>query len=77
MAQSWPEAILEFFTLLFKIVYFWFEAVVKFVVPHRYFRKDVRGQKVLITGAGTEVVTSKKKKKKKKKKKEKKVNSRA
>jgi hypothetical protein len=52
MAQTWPESIAEFFKTLLMVVFFWLEAVVKFFIPRKFYRKDVSGQKVLITGAG-------------------------
>ena len=55
---SWPESILEFVTLLLKMTFYWLEAMLKCLVPSSYLRKDVKGQRVLITGAGNVMLTT-------------------
>lgn len=53
MAQSFLENLAEFAQLLFKIVYFWIEAIFLCFCPSKWTKKDVSGQTVLITGAGS------------------------
>ncbi|XP_076437686.1 protein dhs-3-like [Babylonia areolata] len=53
MARSWGEAFAEFFMFLYKVTYYWWEAIFKCILPSKWFKKDVAGQRVLITGAGS------------------------
>lgn len=53
MAESLPDSILEFLMVNLKVLFFLAEAVIKFFLPRHWLRKDVKGQKVLITGAGS------------------------
>lgn len=46
------ENVVEFIVIFFKCIYYWLKAIFMFFVPHSYFRKDISGQVVLITGAG-------------------------
>ncbi|KAL8589160.1 hypothetical protein ACOMHN_052498 [Nucella lapillus] len=47
------EAVSQFIVLLFKIIYYWCEAIIKSILPRKLFRKVVADQRVLITGAGS------------------------
>lgn len=53
MAQTWTQSILDCLITLLKVIYYWTEAIYMFFLPHKYFKKDISGQKVLITGAGS------------------------
>lgn len=53
MAQTWLEEVFAFVTLHMKVIYYWIEAICMFILPHKYFRKDIQGKTVLVTGAGS------------------------
>ncbi|XP_025091029.1 epidermal retinol dehydrogenase 2-like [Pomacea canaliculata] len=47
------ESLCEFFVVLGKVIYAWLEAVFLFFVPTSFIAKDISGQTVLVTGAGS------------------------
>ncbi|KAK7502845.1 hypothetical protein BaRGS_00005794 [Batillaria attramentaria] len=53
MAQTVGESLLEFVQLLFSIAYYWLQAILRCILPVSWIKKDVSGQTVLITGAGS------------------------
>lgn len=44
--------VLEFFTTLFLVIYYWLEAIVLTFIPAGLRGKSVAGETVLVTGAG-------------------------
>lgn len=53
MAESIVDRLKEFCVLLVMVFYYWMVAIVKSILPASVQGKDISGETVLITGAGT------------------------